>query len=120
MTKFDFNPGELTIAVYQLQTAEKKWQEAKDEYEILDDSAKDVLSSIKNKIRALSSCSEVQAESEGRATQDWKNFKAGLYAAKRALGQASLAYNHSRRIVEALTSGMAFKRELLKRGIVEQ
>lgn len=120
MRKFLFHPDELIKAVYQCQEAEKTYQQAKVNYDILEDSAKDVLAQIKNKIRTLSDTSDAHAEAQGRASQEWKEFKMGLYGAKRALGQASIDYNHAKRVVDTLVSGMAYKRELLKKGIVDQ
>lgn len=59
-------------------------------------------------------------EEKARSSKEWKEFRQGMFEAQRKLGQASLAYNHSKRVLDSLTSGLAFKRELLKRNIVDQ
>lgn len=115
--KFEYTPDELNTAVYQVQLAEGSWQKAKDDYEILEDSSKDVLAQIKNKIRLEGVDSDAGAETQARASEDFKTFKLGLYEAKRALGIASLDYKHAMRCLDAITSGLAYRRELVKRNV---
>lgn len=117
MKKFMYTQEELNDAVYQCQTVEKEYQKAKDEYDILDDSAKDVLAQIKHRILSAGNVSNADAETKARADVDWKTFKDGLYAAKRTLGQNSLKMNHALRVLNAITSGLAFRRELVKKNV---
>ncbi len=117
MKTFDYKPDELNQVVYELKEAESKWQEAKDTYEILYDTSKDLLSAL---VTNATSTTISKAEHEARATQDWKDFKQGLYQAQRTLGKLSIEYHHKQRVFDALISGMAFQRELIKRGVVDQ
>ncbi len=122
MKTFEYTPDELNAVVYQVQSAEKSWQGAKDTYEILYESSKDLLASIMNDLRLSieGKVSSTELEEKARSSKEWKQFRHGLFEAQRALGTASLGYNHSKRVLDAMTSGLAFKRELLKRGIVDQ
>ena len=114
---FQFTPNELNKIVYQIQKHEKEYMESKDAYEILDDSAKDVLASIKAKISSSSDVSDAKSEMLARASNDWKSYKEKLYEAKKKQTQDSLNYKHSLRVMEVLISGMSFEKEKLKRGI---
>lgn len=114
--KWEFTPDRLTQVVYELKAAEETMQHAKDNYEILWDSGKDLLAAFKLKTKCDT---EGRSETLARASQEWKDYKAGLYEAQRELGKASIEFHHKERVYDSMINGMSFNKELIKKGILD-
>ena len=117
MRKFTYSTDELNSLVYEVQKIEMQYQKAKDDYDILDDSGKDVLASLINQLPGVYDLPQVKAEIQARYSKEWKEYKQGLYAAQRNFGQASMKYKHILRVFDAFINGMSFEKEKLKRNI---
>ena len=117
MRNLDFTPETLNKIVYQLQTVEQDYQKAKDEYEILEENEKDYLATLKVKISSGSAVSNVESETQARASEEWKKFKAGKYEAKRKLGQMSMKYKHLLRVMDCVVEGMRYNSKLLMKNV---
>jgi hypothetical protein len=115
--RLEFVPETLNKVVYQLQTAEQELQNAKDIYEVLEEQQKDLLASLSNQIAIESDVSQVKAESLARSTQDWKNFREGLFQAKKAFGEKKVRYNHLVRVMDCVINSMSYNKELLRKGL---
>lgn len=114
--KFQFIPDELSAITYQIQAAERKYQSAKDNLDILEDSEKDLLAMLKAK---FPDASNVEAETKARALQEWKNFKAGLYKAKLEAGKLSCDYKHALRVLDCLITGISYNKILLSKNVMD-
>lgn len=114
MRNLEFTPETLNKIVYEVQKIEQDYQKAKDEYEILDDSEKDLLSTLKVKISGGMDISNVEAETLARNSQDWKDFKAGKTQAKVELGKISVKYRHILRVMDCVQRSMSYNQTLLK------
>lgn len=117
MKILDFTPETLNKIIYQLQTVEQDYQKAKDIYEILDENEKDLLATLKVKIASGMDISNVESETQARSSQEWKDFKAGKYEAKRSLGQVSVKYKHLLRVMECVIEGMRYNSKLLMKNV---
>lgn len=115
--RLEFTPDTLNKVVYQLQTAEQELQNAKDIYEVLEEQQKDLLASLSNQIASESDVSQVKSESLARATQDWNNFREGLFKAKKDFGQKKVRYNHLVRVMECIVNSMSYNKALLMKGV---
>lgn len=120
MRVFEYSPSELNKLIYEIQRVEVEAQKAKDDYEILEDTSKDLLASLVNQITSTSDISQVKAEAQARSSQEWKDFKRGLYEAQRVYGQKKIDLNHVLRCYEALINGMSFEKEKIKKGLTGQ
>jgi hypothetical protein len=118
MKQFEYTKEELNRVVYETQDAENAYQKAKDDYEILRDSSKDLLAHLCGKLDQ--NLPEVKLKRLARTDLEWIKHQDGLAAAKQKLGEASALFSHKKRVLKALTSGMALKREMLSKGIVDQ
>lgn len=116
---FEYTPEELNLAVYQARDAEKEYQKARDEYEILRDSSKDLLSKLMSGLHE-EGMSEIKLDRLARSQAMWQEHQDGLKEAKQKLGEANVAFSHAKRVVKAMTTGISFKKELLKNRIVDQ
>lgn len=101
----------------ELEIAEQEYQKAKDDFEILDDSGKDLLATLKIKIISTQEVSDTRAESLARASKDWTDFKEGLYVAKRLYGTKSARYKHLQRVLDLLINGLSFEKAKLMKGL---
>lgn len=119
MKQFHYTPDELSKIVYQIQTAERLFQKAKDGYEILEDTAKDFLASLKNDLSKLDDLSDVEADRRARGSEEWKVFKKGLHEAKRSLGLVTCDYKHSLRVLDALITGISYNKVLLSKNVLD-
>lgn len=117
MKQLEFTPETLNKIVYQLQMVEQDYQKAKDEYEILDENEKDFLATLKVKIASGMDISNVESETQARASQEWKDFKAGKYEAKKKHGEASVKYRHILRVMECVIEGMRYNGKLLMKNV---
>jgi hypothetical protein len=115
--KLDFTPETLNKVVYQLQTVEQDYQKAKDLYEILEENEKDYLATLKVKISSGSDVSNVESETQARASEEWKDFKAGKYQAKKNLGAMNAKYKHLLRVMECVVEGMRYNSKLLMKNV---
>lgn len=117
MKTLNFDPSTLNAIVYEIQKIEQEFQHAKDTFEVIDDSSKDVLAQIKNKISSEMDIAEVKAETLARGTQEWKDYKSGLYEAKKKYGQMSVKYKHLLRVMECVIEGMRYNSKLLMKNV---
>ena len=120
MRRFTYSTDELNTLVYTVRDIEMQYQKAKDDYDILDDSGKDVLASLINQISSVSDIPQIKAETQARASNDWKTYKQGLYASQRTFGEASMKYKHILRVFDAFINGLSFEKEKLKRGMADK
>lgn len=116
MREFQFIPQELSEITYQIQSAERAYQKAKDDLDILEDTEKDLLAMLK--VRFPDS-SNVEAETQARTLQEWKDFKKGLYQAKLQAGKLSCDYKHSLRVLDCLITGVSYNKVLLSKNVMD-
>lgn len=114
MRSLTFDPQTLNRIVYEVQKIEQDYQKAKEDYEILDESEKDLLATLKVEISSRSDVSQVEAEAQARTSQSWKDFKAGKYEAKKKYGQVACKYRHILRVMECVQVGISYNQTLLK------
>ncbi len=117
--RFEFVPDELSLITYQIQDAERLYQKAKDNYDILEDSSKDLLAELMNKVSKDTDLSAVKAEALARSSKEWKDFKKGLYEAKRFFGTLSCDYKHSLRVLDCLITGVSYNKVLLSKNVLD-
>ena len=112
-----FIPQELDQASYSCSKYEKEYQNLKDDLEILKETAKDFLDAIKTRFEETlkEKTPESKLERLARASEEWKTFRKGYYSAIKAAGIASVKYSSSKRHWDTIQSGLAFKREELKK-----
>ncbi len=114
MKVLEFTIESLNRVVYEIQKVAIEFQKAKEEYEILDENEKDFLATLKVKISSGVDISNVEAETQVRASYDWKVFKEGKYQAKRKLGEVGSIYKHLLRVMNCIERGLSYNQTLLK------
>lgn len=119
MRTLEYTPETLTKVVYQLQVAEQEYQRAKDNYEVLEETQKDLLARLCHQVSSEHDVSVSKSEILARGTPEWITFRHGLFEAQKVCGEKKVKYNHLVRVMDCVVSGMAYNRELLKKGIYD-
>jgi hypothetical protein len=109
----DLEKADDLAAKTAIASVESTWK-----YESLKESSKDFLAELMTGIAKKSNGhkpSETELERLARASEDWKTFREGQFAAQhKALTEKVLAQNAQRHF-DAVTSGLSWRREEFKR-----
>ena len=78
--------------------------------------SKDMLAAIKFELKKeLSDASDAELEMRARASENWKKFREEQFVMLKEAGKAQIQYENALRRFEAVRSGLALKREEVKR-----